>query len=139
MKSINIINNPVVLVTVFCLILISGEHWGGFYLLYILLGLPHGALHSIAAVAGITILLFSNYKYKRTFTHVAEPLINITGVVLLGLSLFFFFYTDSNQYNHSTFRETVPLIILALFTLLAVSFFIINLMKLSSGMFSKST
>ena len=39
MKKIKIITHPVTLILCFFLILISGEHLGGFYLLYILLGL----------------------------------------------------------------------------------------------------
>jgi hypothetical protein len=37
MKAYQIITHPYTLIASFCLILISGQHWGGFYLLYLLL------------------------------------------------------------------------------------------------------
>jgi len=130
MKAIKLITHPVTLIICFSLVLISGEHIGGFYLLYILLGLPHGAIHSVLALGGIAILLFSNYKYKRIFTFLIEPFLNITGVVLLSLSLFLFFYKDDQHYNYSTFNQTVPLITIAVFVLLIVSFFVSNVLKI---------
>jgi hypothetical protein len=133
MKPINMLGNPAVLITVFCLILISGEHWGGFYLMYILLGLPHGAVHSIIAVAAIALLLFSHYKYKSAFTNIAESMLNIAGVVFLCLSLFFFFYRDRHQYNYPTFNQALPLVILGVFALLALCFMGVNIFRLSNG------
>lgn len=50
MKMIKLFTHPVVIIIAFLLILINGEHLGGFYLLYILLGLPHGAVHSLLAI-----------------------------------------------------------------------------------------
>ncbi|MBC7886653.1 MAG: hypothetical protein H7Z13_02105 [Ferruginibacter sp.] len=130
MKLIKIISHPATLIICFLLVLISGQHLGGFYLLYILLGLPHGAVHSILGVMGVGILLFSHYKYKRAFIYMIEPLLNIAGVILLGLSLFLFFYNDRSQYNYSTFYETLPQISMVLFAFLIASFLVINLIKL---------
>lgn len=130
MKAIKIITHPLTLIICFLFVLISGEHLGGFYLLYILLGLPHGATHSLLAVAGVAILLFSHYKYKREFQNWIEPCLNIIGVLLLGLSLFLFFFKDRNQYNHATFYQTVPQLILGLFAILIVSFLVSNLIRL---------
>ena len=53
MKMIKLFTHPVVIIIAFLLILISGEHLGGFYLLYILLGLSHGAVHSLLAIDGM--------------------------------------------------------------------------------------
>jgi len=91
MKAINYITHSTVLIISFMLVLISGQQFGGFYLLYIMLALPHGGLHAILAVMGIAVLIFSNYKYKRQFSYLIEPLLNITGAALLFLSLFLFF------------------------------------------------
>ncbi len=130
MKAIELITHPVTLIICFSLVLISGEHFGGFYLLYILLGLPHGATHSLLAVGGIAILLFSNYKYKRAFAFLIEPFLNIIGVVLLGLSLVLFFYKDNSHYNDSTFNQMVPMITITVFVLLIISFVVNNVIKM---------
>ena len=130
MKAINIISHPLILIIAFSLIIISGQHLGGVYLLYILLALPHAGIHAVLAVSGICILIFSNYKFKRSFTYLIEPLLNIGGVILLILSLFFFFLSDSSQYNDSTFYQLFPQISLAVFAILAIIFLINNLIKI---------
>lgn len=130
MKTIKIISHPVTLITCFLLVLISGQHLGGFYLLYILLGLPHGAIHSILATAGIAIILFSSYKYKREFNYLIEPILNMTGVTMLSFSLLVFFVNDKERYNYSTFDQTVPVISLILFGIVALSFSLYNLISL---------
>ena len=126
MKTIKIISHPITLITCFLLVLISGQHLGGFYLLYILLGLPHGAIHSILAMAGILVVLFSNNKYKRKFNYLIEPILNMAGVLMLSLSLLFFFINDKEQYNYSTFNQTVPLLSLIVFGIVALSFSLSN-------------
>ena len=130
MKTIKIITHPLSLIISFLLILVSGEHVGAFYLLYILLALPHGSIHSLLAVVGIAILLFSNYKYKMDFKYLIEPLLNILGTTLLFLSVFLFFYNDKDHYNSSTFYQILPMISLVVFALLITSFLIKNLSKL---------
>ncbi len=130
MKAIKIISHPATIIICFLSILISGQHLGGFYLLYILLGLPHGAIYSILAFTGVAILIFSNYKYKREFNYLMEPLLNIAGVIMLILSLIIFFIKDKEHYNYSTFYQTVPQIIMVVFVLLTFSFLIYNLLKL---------
>ena len=130
MKAINTISHPLILIIAFSLILISGQHLGGVYLLYILLALPQGSIHAVLAVSGICILIFSNYKYKGSFTYLIEPLLNIAGVILLILSLFFFFQRDSRHYNDSTFYQLFPQVSLAVFVILAIIFLINNLVKI---------
>ncbi len=130
MKTIKIISHPITLISCFLLVLISGQHLGGFYLLYILLGLPHGAIHSILAIAGIAIILFSNYKYKREFNYLIEPILNMAGVSMLSFSLLVFFVNDEERYNYSTFDQTVPVISLILFGIVALCFSLNNLISL---------
>jgi hypothetical protein len=130
MKLIKIITHPITLSISFLIIIISGQHLGGFYLLYILLGLPHGSIHSIFGAVGVATLLFSSYKYRGKFNYLIEPCFNIAGVILLSLSLFLFFYNDKDHYNYGTFYQTVPLASLILFALLSISFSITNIFKL---------
>lgn len=126
MKIIKIITNPYLLILSFILILISGESFGGFYLLYILLALPHGGIHAILAVLGIGMLLFGFHKYKRQRIYRIESIFNIIGALLLFFSIFFFFYNDEG-YNDATFQQVMPLVSIAIFSLLLISFLAFNI------------
>ena len=130
MKMIKLITHPVTIIIGFLLIMISGEHLGGCYLLYILLGLPHGAVHSLLAIVGIGLLLFSNYKYQQQFIFNIEPVLNIIGLILLLLSLFLFFYNDKSHYNYGTFYQTIPVLLLSVLALLVAGFLLHNLSKI---------
>jgi len=130
MKRINFISHPITLIVCFLFIIISGQHLGGFYVVYILLGLPHGGIHCLLAAAGIGLLLLSYFKYKRQQITIGEPVLNVAGVVLLFLSLVFFFYNDREHYNYGTFYQIVPMLTLSLFGIVAVIFLIRNLTRL---------
>jgi hypothetical protein len=127
MKTIKFLFHPYTLVTGFLVIIISGEHLGGFYALYILLGLPHGALHSIIGVIGMLTLIITRQKYKDVKVYAVRYLANIVGVLLLFLSLFCFFYRDKSNYNVGTFYQTVPQIMLTFFSIISLGFIITNL------------
>ncbi|WP_018613941.1 hypothetical protein [Segetibacter koreensis] len=108
---------------------IDGEAWRGFFLLYLLLGLPYGAIHSVLALVAIIILILNLHKYRRRET-IKACLLEILGVLLLLLSLFLFFYNDTTHYNYGTFYFLVPVITLGLFTILAVSSLIMNIVAI---------
>lgn len=120
MKIIKILTHPYTVIISFFIILINGEGWGGFFLLYLLFGLPYGAIHSILALLGIGLLLFTYRKYKRKKEAIIECSFEILGVLLLLLSLFLFFYNDKQHYNYGTFYQIVPVIMLILFLLIAL-------------------
>lgn len=128
MKLIKLITHPYIIIISFFAILISGEHLGGFYLVYILLGLPYGAVHSLLALSGVMLMLISYYKFKRNRLYVVESISNIIGLILLILSLFLFFYNDKDHYNIATFYDTVPQITLSIFAMLSVAFLLYNLL-----------
>jgi hypothetical protein len=118
MKVLKIISHPVLVMSFFLLILISGEHFGGFYLIYILLGLPNNAIHAFIALFGILIMFFG-YKLKKDKFSLYRSLLYIIGSVLMFYALYFFFY-ESAGYNDSTFEQAIPLITLCVFSLSAV-------------------
>lgn len=121
--SINkIITHPYTLLMVLSCVLVSGDHWGGVFLFYILLGLPHGSAPSLLLIAGTCILVFSHYHYRRTFNSWAEFILNMVGIFLLGGSLFVFFYQDKGGYNENSFHQTIPLLSVLLFSLLSLYF-----------------
>jgi hypothetical protein len=127
MKAIKFITHPYTLITSFLVILISGQHLGGFYAFYLLLGLPYGALHSIIALLGIMVLVLIHNKYKGVKVFTIKYVANLVGLILLVLSLVIFFYKDKSDYNVGTFYQTVPQIMLAVFILIAISFAVDNI------------
>ncbi len=130
MKVIKFITHPYIIIISFFGILISGEHLAGFYLLYLLLALPHGSSHSLLALFGVILMLISYYKFKQNKTYVVASIINTTGIMLLILSLFLFFYNDKEHYNIATFYETVPQITLFIFVSLSTVFLLDSLIYL---------
>lgn len=121
MKFIQILGHPIVLASSFCLLLISGEHLGGFYLLYILLGLPFFAAHSLlGAMAIVFVLLRTNAKLlKKNSISVTTSL---TGAALMVSSIVVFFYSDKTGYNEGTFHQTVPILSFILFAFLLLCY-----------------
>lgn len=130
MKLIQIITHPFLVLLSFMFIIICGQQFVGFYLLYILLALPHGGIHSILAILGIGIIIFTYAKYKNYFDYQIESILNISGALLLISSLVIFFYNDVEHYNYGTFKESVPLIILILFLIIVLMFIIRNFIKI---------
>ena len=126
MKILNILTHPVVLIISFLLILISGQHFGGFYLIYLLFALPHGGIHAIFGFTGILIILFSYYKFKGIRQYRIESFLNIAGLLFLLCSIFFFFYNDKQGYNYQTFDQVVPLISLVLFAIISLFYLVSN-------------
>jgi len=136
MKALKILTHPYTLIISFLAIMISGEHLGGFYVLYLLLGLPFGAIHSLLALAGICSLLLGYHKYHRNNIHLAESIFKVIGTLLLFLSIYLFFLNDKEHYNYGTFYQTVPVITLVFFSFLSVCFLlaaIIKAVKLKAG------
>lgn len=132
MKKSNIITHPYSVLISFSLVLISGEHIGGFYILYLLMGLPHGTFHSILGISGIIILLLNKMLNSKKENYLLMPILNITGSILMIVSLSIFFFSDEDHYNIATFYQLVPQIFLVVFILLSVSFILKNIHSLAS-------
>lgn len=109
MKAIKIIGHPIILSFIFLFLLIEGDHFGGFYLLYLLLALPHGAVYAILAFSGIIAVLSGSY---RTISKTVRLFLSFVGIVLMLASLFMFF-RSGNKYD--TFKLTIPILTFILF------------------------
>jgi len=129
MKVLKIFTHPYVLIISFLMIMISGEHLGGFYILYLLLALPSGAIHSLLALVGIGLLLVGYHKYERKNIHLAEFILNVVGTLLLFSSIYLFFLNDRDNYNYGTFTQTVPVITLVFFSFLSICFLLYTIVK----------
>ena len=115
--------------SLFLLIIISGEHFGGFYLLYIIMGLYGGASHAILAFSGL-LFIFTGYKIYRVKQNILKPFLYLVGISLMVVALVTFF-VGSHGYNNSTFHQTIPILSLVLFSLSAF-FFVIHFLWLSA-------
>ena len=123
MKIINFITNPWTIIISFLMIIINGQHIGGFYFLYILLALPHAGDYAILAGLGIFLLLIGYYN-QRIKNVTIQPIIYLIGVLLLHGSIFIFFYNDHEHTNYGTFYKLVPQITLILFASISISFIV---------------
>jgi hypothetical protein len=115
MKAIHIIGHPISNIILFMLVLISGEAWGGFYIVYLLVALPHGSIHSLLGIGGLLCLYLSYKIYRKEKKHWVRPALHLAGILLAVLSLYVFFIRDTSKYNYATFEQSVPLLSLLLF------------------------
>jgi hypothetical protein len=133
MKIIKWIGHPVVVICAYLLFITEGQSFGGFYMLYLLLALPHGAPYAILAVLGIAgIVIGFNLPNKSAYW--IRPFLYLIGLVLMIASLANFFATGDQS---GTFIQVVPL---TTFTILSVCFlcFLIYSITLFQKPLSKS-
>lgn len=125
----NIIRHPLAVMISFMIVLISGEHVGGFYIIYLLMGITHGTVHSLLGMAGIALLVPGLLTPQRRQAS-SIYLLNIIGAICMILSLFLFFFNDEQRYNISTFYQFIPFCTIILFYFLALLFLAGNIRTL---------
>ena len=117
MKLLKVLGHPILLVSIFPLLLIEGDNFGGLYLLYILLALPHGALYAVLAVLGPAALLigYGVQTAKLKFT------LNLMGLSLMIFSLVIFFAPGNKS---QTFHLAITLSTFIVFGLVSLCFIV---------------
>ena len=130
MKIISVLGYPLTIISCFFLLLISGRAFGGPYIIYLVLGLPHGAAYSLLAVFGILSLCITMYITKPNKHYWIKSALMIAGIILLGLSLVVFFQKDRMRYNYETFEQTVPGISFVLFGITILCGLIISVLQI---------
>jgi hypothetical protein len=131
MKLIKIIGHPVTVMVVYLLLLVSGESFGGFYALYILLGLSHGVVDSVVSMLGLLIMLLGYKTYRQRFHPVKPGLYLLADAVLIfGLVLFF---RTTKGYNDATFEQTVPLTTFVLFGICVLCNILLSVLLLTQN------
>ena len=118
--ALKILVHPLTICLLFCFLIISGEESAFFYIILLLLGLPHGVLHSILGILGILLLLSSAFLKERS----VMSILRLAGALCFILSLIRFFTQPGASYNYNTLRESVPLFLLVIFSLLLLLFII---------------
>lgn len=129
MKLIKIIGHPVLVISLFLLVIIEGVHFGGFYLIYLLFGLMYAAPFALLAVAGIITLLIGYNLYKEK--KLMKAVLYFIGWLLLLLS-YVVFFGDGKSNNAETFQTTVPILTFVLFGLSSFCFLLYILLVLKS-------
>ncbi|QEC69301.1 hypothetical protein FRZ67_19050 [Panacibacter ginsenosidivorans] len=133
----NIITHPLAVMISFMIVLISGEHVGGFYIIYLLMGITHGTIPSLFGIAGIVLLVPALLIAQRKQA-ISIYLLNIVGILFMILSLFLFFFNDEQRYNINTFYQFIPFCTITLFCLLALIFLAGNIrILLRAGLIKK--
>lgn len=130
MKVIKFLANPGLIALVFCFLLISGKAMGGVYLLYLILGLPHGAVHSLLGVAAIIFLCLTISTSEKGNGIFLKIFFQIAGISLAILSIVSFFYLDRSGYNLGTFEQTVPIMSFTILAICIVAFLIHSIWKI---------
>jgi hypothetical protein len=128
MKALKIMGNPLVVTGIFLLVLISGEQFGGFYLIYLLLGLPNGAPHAIIAVIGILFLVLGCTVHSKQYNKI-KPLLCVMGDLIIIVALITFF-KNSKGYNDATFHQAIPLLTFALLGIAIMSNMLVSTLAL---------
>jgi hypothetical protein len=115
------VTHPLILLASWSLVLISGEHTGGPYIMYLFLGFPKAFAYSVLGYITILILLLSVIFIKKKSPAFGYPMLNLMGSVVSFVSITAFFIGDKTGYNYGTFYSLVPLITVAVYlTILAL-------------------
>lgn len=131
MKIIKILGSPVLVMILFLLIIIEGKRFGGIYLLYLLMSLPHGAPYAVIAVAGLLSLLIG-YNISGNKRRLGKSVLYLIGAALLILSLIIFFTKDPKGNNNATFEQAIPLFTLCLFGISLVCLLLNTIVRLKN-------
>lgn len=127
MKAIKWIGHPVVVICLFLLLITEGENFGGFYLLYLILALPHGAPYAILAMLGIaSIVIGFNITHKKMIQ--SKQILYIIGLFLMIASLVNFFMTGNQR---ATFEQAIPLLTFIIYGISSFCFMIYIIYSLS--------
>jgi hypothetical protein len=118
MKIIKWVGHPVIVMVLFLLLIIEGDEFGGFFMLYLLLSLPHLVTYSLVAAAGL-ILMICAFNYRGS--KITAAISYLTGYALMLLSLLIFFSKDNKW---KTFEPGVPLFSFILFGASSLCFLI---------------
>lgn len=120
MKIIRWIGHPVIIIILYLLLIIEGDQFGGFFVLYLLLSLPHGATYAIIATVGIIGLVYAfnihsgRHSFQRLFLYVFSYLLMILALIL--------FFSKGNKWE--TFAPGVPMTSFLLFAFCSLCFLI---------------
>lgn len=118
MKIVKWIGHPVILMIIYLLLIIDGDEFGGFFMLYLLLSLPHFVPYALIAAIGLFLMVLA-FNAKGGKKNVS--IFYLVGYILMILSLIIFF-SKGNKWK--TFELGIPLISFILFAISSICFLI---------------
>ena len=123
MKILKFIGHPVILIIIYLLLVIEGDEFGGFFMMYLMLALPHLVPYSVVAGVGLLLVIVAfnmSAKYWRVL-----PILYLLGYILMIVSLVMFF-EKGNKWQ--TFELTVPRFTFIVFGFISICF-LVNLVS----------
>ncbi len=134
MKAIKWIGHPVRLVIIYLLLIIEGDQFGGFFMLYLLLALPHFVPYAITAALGIASIIVGFNLRKENYLSF-KPVLFLSGYCLMILSLLLFF-SKGNKWE--TFEMGLPTLTFVIFGISSLCFLINTVLLFSKSHSSKN-
>lgn len=123
MKIIRWIGHPVILICIYLLFITEGENFGGFYMIYLMLALPHGAAYAVLAALGIACVVVGfNLPGKKRYW--LKPTLYLSGLAFMISSLVNFFSTGDQS---GTFEWGFPFITFIILCTCATFFLVYSL------------
>lgn len=107
----HIFSHSITVAVLFCVIIISGQSTGFFYLTLLMLGLTHVLLHSVLGIGGLILVFLSGGNKPSP----VKAYTGLSGAVCMTLSLVRFFTQPGGGYNNPTFHQFMPLSMLTFF------------------------
>ena len=132
MRVLYFLFHPITVSCSYLLFLVSGDSFGGPFLLYLVMALPHGVSFAVAGVGGLIGLTVaaSHVKEGRRRIYVWLTLVSI---ILCWISLYLFFAPGKATYNSPTFQQAAPLISFSSFLLISFGAFTFYISQLFRG------
>lgn len=124
MKILRIITHPWIVISLYFIILITGKAIGGVYLLYLLMALPNGYIHSILGFLGPIMLLIAYYRINHH--DILRKVISLLGIILMYSSLYYFFHNDRDHYNYGSFKTAAFWITFSIFSITALGLLVVD-------------
>lgn len=126
MKVVNWIGHPVIFLICYLLLIIEGDHFGGFFMLYLLLTLPHFVPYAVIAALGMAgVIIGFNVRKKKNLK--SKPLLYLIGFCFMVAALVIFF-GKGNKWE--TFHYALPTTSFLLFGISSFCF-LVNIVCLS--------
>jgi hypothetical protein len=125
MKTLKWIGHPVLFVIIYLLLIIEGDHFGGFFILYLLLTLPHLVPYAVVSAFGI-IGVVIGYNIEKEKQLKLKLMCYFIGFCLMILALILFF-AKGNKWE--TFNYILPTVIFIIFGICGLCF-LLNAIRL---------
>ena len=113
MKAVKIVGHPIFFLCSYLLFITEGQSFGGFYMIYLLVALPHFALYAVLAVLGIAGVIIG-YNFLTYERKISKFVVSLIGFLLMVLSLIDFFMTGDQSRTFQLKLPTITFVVLSI-------------------------